>query len=206
MPVSQIDDMTSITLLQTMIAVSISHATVLAGIGMQIRTLQIDIDASMQTGTEANLADIADFHNKFFICAHEISDSIRAGSDPTDMYTSQTRRRLGRRPVWFLITDHHKLKLAAIDRWGGGVSNQLGAVWRKQSEHTNESCPYLSSVLTPSLLGHSSHAAASLRFVLLQHSMVEQFLFSLCHFHIINQGSGFGRLPAVLGMHPFPAR
>ena len=45
-------------------------------------------------------------------------------------------------------------------------------------------------------------AALTLQFQ--QHALVEQLLFALCQHHVISGYSGFGRLPAVLGMRGRP--
>jgi len=106
----------------------------------------------------------------YFHCAHDVSDAVK-----------ERGKQAGKevKPVWLLMADDVNVRRAAIRKWGGE-----GLVTLQVDE----------------LLGHSSLGDPSLQLLYQQHALVDQYLFSLCQHHVISRYSGFGRLPAVLGM------
>ena len=116
----------------------------------------------------------------FFHCAHDVSDAVRESS-------ANEGGQVRVNPVWLLVADDDEVRRAAVARWG--------------SPYASGSSPLrLLTLQMPSLLGHSSLADPSSQLLFQQHAAVEQFLYSLCEWHIISRWSGFGRLPAAVGM------
>ena len=116
----------------------------------------------------------------FFHCAHDISDAVRE--------QSAARGSSRANPIWLLVADDDQLREAAIAKWGLAAPQAGGA------------SSGLLTLRMPSLLGHSSLAEESSRPLFQQHALVEQFLYSLCDWHILSRWSGFGRLPAALAL------
>ena len=140
----------------------------------------------------------------YFHCAADVSDSVRqiAAADDALVY-----------PVWLLVADDERLRNAAVARWGRSNAEPSKAPSSSLSllSSTASSPAAASSALhvppsamitftVPHLLGHSSLGNYQQQLLFQQHALVEQTLFSLCAAHVISRYSGFGRLPAVLGM------
>ena len=96
--------------------------------------------------------------------------------------------------VWFLVSDDEEVRAAAVSRWGPRISTP------PSPSSPPSSSPYLLSLLSSHLLGHSNAVDLDAGFLYLRHALVEQFLFSLTHFAVISQASGYGRWPALLGL------
>ena len=114
----------------------------------------------------------------YFHCAHDVSDSVRERGVAAGREV---------KPVWLLMADDVHVRRAAVHKWGSSSSSHV-----------------LLTLQIPSLLGHSSLGDPALQLLYQQHALVEQYLFSLCEHHVISKYSGFGRLPAVLGMRQRP--
>ena len=112
----------------------------------------------------------------FFHCAQDVSDTLRLTLPPPP--ASQV--------VWFLVSDDEAVRAAAVSRWG-----QRQAV---------DASPVLVSLLSAAMLGHSNAVDLDAGFLFLRHALVEQFLFSLTHWAVVSQSSGYGRWPALLGL------
>ena len=140
----------------------------------------------------------------YFHCAADVSDSMRqdAAGEDEPVY-----------PVWLLMADDERLRSAAVARWGRAAADpskpppatslsllSSTASAAATSPASQAPPPALITFTVPQLLGHSSLGDYESQLLYQQHAIVEQTLFSLCTAHVISRYSGFGRLPAVLGM------
>ena len=115
----------------------------------------------------------------FFHCAQDVTDTLA-------LLPSAAPKQ----PVWFLVSDDEAIRAAAVARWGQHDGTGSGGGGR----------PYLLTLLSNQLLGHTNSIDLDLGFLFLRHAIVEQFLFSLCQFHIVSLASGYGRWPALLAL------
>ena len=137
--------------------------------------------ADMQHSLGRQVEALTEFGTQgFFHCAQDWSDTLRLHLPPPPLS----------RIVWFLVSDDEAVRAAAVSRWGP----------RSASPSSPPSSPFLLSLLSSHLLGHSNAVDLDAGFLYLRHALVEQFLFSLTHFAVISQASGYGRWPALLGL------
>ena len=141
----------------------------------------------------------------YFHCAADASDSLRQDATGENAVVY---------PVWLLMADDERLRSAAVARWGGSAAMPSKAPPATSlallsstaaGPATNAAVPTsppaaLLTFTVPQLLGHSSLGDYQSQLLYQQHAIAEQTLFSLCAAHVISRYSGFGRLPAVLGM------
>ena len=135
----------------------------------------------------------------YFHCAADVSDSLRQDA----IASAETVY-----PVLLLMADDERLRSAAVVRWGqyAAIPSAPPTSLALLSPSATAAIPQppppgLLTFTVPHLLGHSSLGDYQQQLLYQQHAIVEQTLFSLCTSHIISRYSGFGRLPAVLGMH-----
>ena len=136
--------------------------------------IAVDESSSSAARHSATIARFGD--QGFFHCAQDVSDTL--ARHPA---TQQQQ------PVWFLVSDDEAMRAAAVARWGQRDGHSGGR-------------PYLISLLSNQLLGHSNSVDLDIGFLFLRHAIVEQFLFSLCSFHVVSLSSGYGRWPALLAL------
>ena len=134
--------------------------------------------AARHSGVIARFGDQGFFH-----CAQDITDTLALNHSSADSASAQLKQ-----PVWYLVSDDESMRAAAIARWG--LHDGASPSGR----------PYVLTLLSAQLLGHSNSVDLDLGFLFLRHAVVEQFLFSLCAHHVVSLASGYGRWPALLAL------
>ena len=143
-----------------------------------------DIAVEAESSVERHSDTITRFGDQgFFHCAQDVTDTLAlppSAASSAPIYPKQ--------PVWYLVSDDEAMRAAAVVRWGQREGGSSGGR------------PYLLTLLSKQLLGHTNAVDLDLGFLFLRHALVEQFLFSLCDFHIVSLSSGYGRWPALLAL------
>lgn len=126
----------------------------------------------------------------FFHCAQDVTDTLPLLPSTTTTTTQP------KQPVWYLVSDDESMRAAAVARWGQRDTDTGSG----GSSGSSSGRPYLITLLSKQLLGHTNAVDLDIGFLYLRHAIVEQFLFSLCEFHIVSLASGYGRWPALLAL------